>query len=98
MTDHGDHCVAHSSHAFLGCCAACVRCPVASGGAVYSPHRTFGRRRMIRPPAIAATALLAAGLLVPVASPPAAAATATTAWQGGAFHVDTPNVIRRSDI
>ncbi|MEE4542631.1 hypothetical protein V2S66_11715 [Streptomyces sp. V4-01] len=44
------------------------------------------------------TALLAAGLLVPAAAPPAAAATPTTAWQGGGFHVDTPDVIRRSDI
>jgi hypothetical protein len=43
-------------------------------------------------------ALLAAGLLVPAAAPPAAAAGATTAWQGGRFHVDTPNVVRRSDI
>ncbi|MYS24455.1 MULTISPECIES: glycosyl hydrolase family 95 catalytic domain-containing protein, partial [unclassified Streptomyces] len=31
-------------------------------------------------------------------SQPAAAATATTAWQSGGFHVDTPNVVRRSDI
>jgi hypothetical protein len=53
---------------------------------------------MIRPPALAAAALLAAGLLVPAASHPAAAATATTAWQNGGFSVDTPNVVRRSDI
>ncbi|MFF7155037.1 hypothetical protein [Streptomyces sp. NPDC008139] len=58
---------------------------------------------MIRPPALVTTALLAAGLLtagllVPAAAPPAAAATATTAWQNGGFHVDTPNVIRRSNI
>ncbi|MDX6354401.1 MAG: alpha-L-fucosidase 2, partial [Streptomyces sp.] len=53
---------------------------------------------MIRPSALAATALLAAGLLVPASSPPAMAATGTTAWQGGSFHVDTPNAIRRSDI
>jgi len=53
---------------------------------------------MLRPSALAATALLAAGLLVPAASPPAAAATGTTAWQNGAFHVDTPNAVRRSDI
>ncbi|WP_069465883.1 fascin domain-containing protein [Actinacidiphila rubida] len=55
---------------------------------------------MIRPPAVAAAAaaLLSAGLLVPVAAPPAAAASATTAWQNGAFHVDAPNVVRRSDI
>jgi hypothetical protein len=45
-----------------------------------------------------AAALLAAGLLVPAVSQPAAAATTTTAWQSGSFHVDTPNVIRRSDI
>jgi hypothetical protein len=53
---------------------------------------------MIRPSALAATALLAAGFLVPAAAPPAAAATATTAWQNGSFHVDTPNVVRRSNI
>ena len=63
-----------------------------------SPHRTFGRHRMIRPPALAAAALLAAGLLVPAVSPSASAATATTAWQNGGFQVDTPNVIRRSNI
>ncbi|MBM9506944.1 fascin domain-containing protein [Actinacidiphila acididurans] len=54
---------------------------------------------MIRPPALVATAVLAAGLLVPAVSPPSAvAATGTTAWQNGSFHVDTPNVVRRSDI
>jgi hypothetical protein len=53
---------------------------------------------MVRPPALVAAALLAAGLLVPAASHPAAAASATTAWQSGGFHVDTPNVVRRSDI
>ncbi|WP_103885020.1 fascin domain-containing protein [Actinacidiphila yanglinensis] len=54
---------------------------------------------MIRPPALVAAALLTAGLLVPVAAaPPAAAASATTAWQNGSFHLDTPNVVRRSDI
>lgn len=65
---------------------------------MYSQHRTFALRRMIRPPALVATAVLAAGLLVPAAAPPAAAATATTAWHNGSFAVDTPNVIRRSDI
>ncbi|WP_235796298.1 fascin domain-containing protein [Streptomyces fuscigenes] len=44
------------------------------------------------------TALLAASFLVPAAAPPAEAATATTAWQNGSFHVDTPNVVRRSNI
>ncbi|MEU6853098.1 hypothetical protein ABZ901_24605 [Actinacidiphila alni] len=53
---------------------------------------------MIRPPALIATAVLAAGLLVPAAAPPATAAGPTTAWQNGAFHVDTPNVVRRSNI
>ncbi|MFC4036635.1 hypothetical protein ACFO3J_35135 [Streptomyces polygonati] len=47
---------------------------------------------------MAVAALLAAGFLVPAVSQPAAAATTTTAWQGGGFHVDTPNVVRRSDI
>jgi hypothetical protein len=65
---------------------------------VYSPQGTAGRRRLIRPSAFVATALLAAGLLVPAAAPPATAATATTAWQNGGFQVDTPNVIRRSNI
>ena len=41
---------------------------------------------------------LAAGLLVPAVAPAASAATATTAWQNGSFHVDTPNVVRRSDL
>ncbi|WP_405827803.1 fascin domain-containing protein [Streptomyces sp. NBC_01176] len=55
---------------------------------------------MIRSLAGAAAAILTAGLLVPAAARPAsaAAATATTAWQNGSFHVDTPNVVRRSDI
>ncbi|MFI0938166.1 fascin domain-containing protein [Streptomyces sp. NPDC021020] len=54
---------------------------------------------MIRPPALAAAALLAGAVLVPAVSPTAAsAATATTAWQNGSYHVDTPNVVRRSDI
>ncbi|WP_052397320.1 fascin domain-containing protein [Streptomyces sp. NRRL F-5123] len=54
---------------------------------------------MIRPPALATAALLAAAVLVPAVSPTAAsAATATTAWQNGSYHVDTPNVVRRSDI
>ncbi|SDO52310.1 fascin domain-containing protein [Actinacidiphila guanduensis] len=56
---------------------------------------------MVRPPnvlVLVAASTLAAGLLVPAVSQPAAAATATTAWQNGAFHVDTPNVVRRSDI
>ncbi|NUS17149.1 MAG: hypothetical protein HOY69_38110 [Streptomyces sp.] len=54
---------------------------------------------MIRPPALAAAALLAAGVLVPAVTPTtASAATATTAWQNGSYHVDTPNAVRRSDI
>ncbi|WNI18535.1 hypothetical protein [Actinacidiphila sp. ITFR-21] len=65
---------------------------------MYSQHRPFGRHRTVRPPAIVAAALLAAGLLVPVVSRSASAATPTTAWQSGGFHVDTPDVIRRSDI
>ncbi|WP_327288198.1 hypothetical protein [Streptomyces sp. NBC_01198] len=53
---------------------------------------------MIRPSALGVTALLAAGLLVPAVAPTATAATPTTAWQNGSYHVDTPNVVRRSDI
>jgi hypothetical protein len=39
---------------------------------------------------------VAAGLAVPVT--PAAAAAGTTAWRDGTFVVDTPNLVRRSDI
>jgi hypothetical protein len=44
----------------------------------------------------AGTALLIAGSAVAV--PPAQAATTTTAWQNGSFHVDTANLVRRSDL
>jgi hypothetical protein len=43
----------------------------------------------------AATLLVAAGV---VAAQTADAATTTTAWQSGSFHVDTPNLVRRSDM
>jgi hypothetical protein len=42
--------------------------------------------------------VLAAGTTSVVATGPARAATGTTAWQNGRFVVDTPNVVRRSDI
>ena len=45
--------------------------------------------------------VLAAGVIAaatPAAASPAFAAGTTTAWQNGSFVVDTPNVVRRSDI
>ncbi|MFF2149372.1 RICIN domain-containing protein [Kitasatospora sp. NPDC058190] len=45
-----------------------------------------------------ALALAAALSLAPPALPRAHAATATTAWQSGQFTVDTPNLVRRSDV
>ena len=48
---------------------------------------------------VLATALaLATGSVSIVAAGPAQAAPASTAWQSGRFVVDTPNVVRRSDI
>jgi hypothetical protein len=47
--------------------------------------------------ATAATALALSGLALSIA-PPAYAATNTTAWHNGTFNVDTPNLVRRSDI
>src|SRR5882672_2048012 len=45
---------------------------------------------------------LSCALLVAAAGvatvPAAVAATVTTAWQNGSFAVDTPNLVRRSDI
>jgi len=41
---------------------------------------------------------LAGGTAVALTAPSAAAATGTTAWQNGTFVVDTPNLVRRSDI
>lgn len=46
-------------------------------------------------------AALAVALCAPVAAvhaPTAAAASMTTAWQGGAFMVDTPNLVREANI
>jgi hypothetical protein len=59
------------------------------------------RPRRFRRPAVFATAAvtaLAAGSFALSAASPAAAATGTTAWRGGSFVVDTPNVVRRSDL
>lgn len=46
----------------------------------------------------ACTLALAAALLIAPPGPAAHAATATTAWQSGRFDVDTPNLVRRSDV
>ena len=43
------------------------------------------------------TTLIAAATAIPL-SQPAPAAPGTTAWQNGTFVVDTPNLVRRSDI
>ena len=48
------------------------------------------------PKIMCALALLAA--LLATSGPPAAAAPGTTAWQNGTFVVDTPNLVRRSDV
>jgi hypothetical protein len=53
------------------------------------------RRRAL---VLGATVVLAAGTASIPATGPARAATGTTAWQSGRFVVDTPNVVRRSDI
>ena len=50
--------------------------------------------RMFR---LALTATVIAAMTVPLAQP-ALAAPGTTAWQNGTFAVDTPNLVRRSDI
>jgi hypothetical protein len=46
----------------------------------------------------AAAITLAAGTVLTATTTPASAAPATTAWQNGSFVVDTPNLVRRSDI
>src|ERR1700716_2168184 len=62
------------------------------GGAMRLPHRD--------PQSLvgAAVAVLVAGALLPAAVGPAVAASGTTAWHNGGFAVDTPNVVRRSDV
>ncbi len=47
--------------------------------------------------AIGSTGVLVAGLAL-ATSRTAAAETRTTAWRGGTFVVDTPNLVRRSDV
>jgi hypothetical protein len=56
------------------------------------PHRD------LQPLVGAAVVVLMAGALLPAAVAPAVAASGTTAWHNGGFAVDTPNVVRRSDI
>ncbi|MGC4942007.1 fascin domain-containing protein [Kribbella sp. DT2] len=51
-----------------------------------------------RLPKILPAIALLAGLIASGGSPPAIAAPGTTAWQNGSFVVDTPNLVRRSDI
>ncbi|HET6296545.1 MAG TPA: DUF5703 domain-containing protein [Kribbella sp.] len=48
-------------------------------------------------PKILLVLALLAGLIA-TSGPPAAAAPGTTAWQNGSFVVDTPNLVRRSDV
>src|SRR5882757_4044003 len=48
-------------------------------------------------PRVALSLAIIASLLA-TGGPPAVAAPGTTAWQNGTFVVDTPNVVRRSDI
>ncbi len=45
-----------------------------------------------------ALSLVVVATLLSTGSPPATAAVGTTAWQNGTFVVDTPNLVRRSDI
>jgi hypothetical protein len=51
-----------------------------------------------RPAILATAAALVLGGVALSTAHPAAAATGTTAWRTGSFVVDTPNVVRRSDI
>ncbi|WP_194921981.1 RICIN domain-containing protein [Catenulispora rubra] len=53
------------------------------------------RPRIVRA-ALAVVALCVPALAWPMTS--AATGSATTAWQGGAFHVDTPNLVREANI
>ena len=54
--------------------------------------------RLHRALILPATLLLAGGAAAVVAARPAVAAPGTTAWQSGRFVVDTPNLVRRSDL
>ena len=55
----------------------------------HRPHRAL---------TMSAVLLLAAGTASVLTASPAAAAPGSTAWQSGRFVVDTPNLVRRSDI
>lgn len=56
-------------------------------------------RRHWRKPVLTGSAVgLLAACALAATGPSASAATVTTAWQNGRFVVDTPNVVRRSDI
>ena len=55
-------------------------------------------RRHARTASAALLAVAVAGVGPVVAAPNAVAATGTTAWQNGAFSLDTANVVRRADI
>ena len=55
----------------------------------HRPHRALS---------LSAALLLAGGSVLVLSAPPAVAAPGTTAWQSGRFVVDTPNLVRRSDI
>ncbi|GAA5187867.1 hypothetical protein GCM10023322_37170 [Rugosimonospora acidiphila] len=56
------------------------------------------QRRLARSIALGTTAVLVLGGLNVATAPSAIAAGSTTAWSNGTFVVDTPDVVRRSDI
>ncbi|OLB77834.1 MAG: hypothetical protein AUI14_15075 [Actinobacteria bacterium 13_2_20CM_2_71_6] len=58
--------------------------------------RPPGRAWLLASSATALAALIAGSTTL--AAVPAGAATGTTAWRNGTFVVDTPNLVRRSDI
>ncbi|MGW5665085.1 RICIN domain-containing protein [Streptomyces sp. NPDC003758] len=49
-------------------------------------------------PGAAGVLALAAALIIAPPGPAAHAVTATTAWQSGQFNLDTPNLVRRSNV
>ena len=60
--------------------------------------RALSKRAALVIPVLAAGITLGVTQAAPAATSPAFAAGTTTAWQNGTFNVDTPNVVRRSDI
>jgi hypothetical protein len=62
------------------------------------PSRRRAAIRWRRIPQLAVVVLVVTGAFPAATALSAAAATATTAWQNGRFVVDTPGVVRRSDV